>query len=48
MVAPLGLTSIQPGKVCRLKRLYIALSKLAGSGLLNCHPFFCEKYSIYE
>ena len=39
MVAPPGLTSIQPGQVCKLKRLYMALSKLARSGLLNCHHF---------
>jgi len=52
MVAPLGLTFIQLGQVCKLKknRLYMALSKLVGSGLLNFHPFFylCEIYSIYE
>ena len=40
MVAPPGLTSIQPGQVCKLKKwLYMALSKLAVSGLLNCHLF---------
>jgi len=30
MVAPPRLTSIQPGQVCKLKRFYMALSKLAG------------------
>jgi len=41
MVAPPGLTSIQLGQVCKLeKKLYMALSKLVGSDMLNCHPFF--------
>jgi len=40
MVSPPRLTSFQLGQVYKLKKkkLYMALSKLAGSGLLNCHP----------
>jgi len=30
MVAPPGLTSILPGQVCKLKKLYMVLSKLVG------------------
>jgi len=52
MVSPSGWTYIQLGQVCKFKkkkRLYKALSKLAESGLLSCHPFyFCGIYSIYE
>ena len=39
MVAPPGLTSIPPGKVCKLKRLYMALSKPIENDLSNCHHF---------
>jgi len=39
MVAPPGLSSIQPGQVCKLKMAYMALTKLAGGGLLNYQPF---------
>jgi len=39
LVAPPELTSIKLEQVCKLKRLYMALSKPTNSGFPNCHPF---------
>jgi len=40
VVAPPGLTSIQPGQVCKLKKLYMALSKLTWNWFAKLSSFF--------
>jgi len=48
IVSPPRLTHTQPGQVCKLKRLYMALSKLMESGFPNSHHFcfLCDIFNL--